>query len=147
MWIATTSTDAADRSWIRQQCRTWLERKLVMGTFNRENLPVLPRTQAEVKQVLIEKQIADEERAMQYLANDKPDTSVARNICRQWRQKRQVAKERHTVLSHSRTLHVNLNNLLCATRFKMVVENKLVLVRGPTKGCGQQDSWEHLLVC
>ena len=84
---------------------------------------------------------------IQYLATEIDKTSVASKICQKWRINRQIVKDCQTTLSHNRALQVTLNNLLCATRFKVVVEGKLVPVRCPKQGCGQQDSWEHFIDC
>ena len=50
-------------------------------------------------------------------------------------------------MSYNRTLQSTLNNLLRATRFKTVIDNKLAQVCCPNKDCGQPDSWEHFLKC
>ena len=145
--VARTRQGAKDLSWIRQQGLIWIRNKIEHDAIKPDELPIIPMTQEEIKELLKEKQSVDEEKIIQFLADNIAETSIASNIYRKWHLNRRIVKECHEALSHNRILQTTLNNLLCATRFKMVVNNKLVPVRCPRKGCGQRDSWEHFLGC
>ena len=52
----------------------------------------------------------------------------------------------HIAMSRNRTLQ-ELNNLLGATRFEMVVEGILTPACCSQERCGRRDSWEHFQEC
>ena len=53
---------------------------MVRGTITLTELPVIPMTQNEVKQVLKDQQNQDEERVINHLANNIDETSIASEI-------------------------------------------------------------------
>ena len=50
-------------------------------------------------------------------------------------------------MEESRTLQVTLNNIVGATRFKVLVGGKLAKTKCQRQGCGEADSWEHFQQC
>ena len=107
----------------------------------------IPITQAEVKELLKHTQNQDEEKIISCLANNIEEKSVASKIYKEWGLTRSVIKECHTAMSKDRSLQTVFNNLVGATRFKVIEKNRLLPASCPKKGCGKRDSWEHFIIC
>ena len=120
---------------------------LEQGKITTTELPPMPMTQEEVKMTLRSKQDKDEAEAIKFLADSTTTSSVASRIYRKWNLNRQVIKDCHVAMAHSRSLQTTFNNIVGATRFKVFEGSHLRKARCQKTGCGMIDSWEHFCTC
>ena len=118
-----------------------------MGNLRKWDLPPLPMTQGEIKQLLRNKQDQDEAEAIKYLAIHEDINSVASKIYRAWGLDRRLIKDCHVAMSRSRSLQVTFNNIVGATRFKVMEGSQLRRAKCQKEGCGAIDYWEHFRKC
>ena len=110
-------------------------------------MAAIPMLRKGVKQHLIEKQNEDEAKAIQFLAENIAEPSLAGRIYREWGLSRTVIKECQVVMARNRTWQVTFNNLIGGTRFKALQGSKMARTRCPRMGCEELDSREHFKYC
>ena len=109
-----------------------------------ESLPRLPLTTEELKSLLSEKEQADEMAVLRELA---AMGSTSAEILAYLQVTRPVIKEALAQLCHERQLQTNLAGILCATRFKILVNGRVYHTKCPKTMCYSKDSFGHLLEC
>ena len=132
--------------WSRKQWAE-LEEQRIQKSAEPRNLPTMPITQEEVKQLLKDKQDHDEAEVIKYMAEEPKINSIACQIYRDWNLDRSLIRECHKVLARRRSLQVTFNNIVAATRFKTFEGSKLMEAICQKKGCGVEDTWEHFRSC
>ena len=108
-------------------------------------LPVFWCTQREIKELLKDKQDANEGKVIQQLGRDANLASLSCRIYTEWGLHREKIRRILTALSYDRMLQVTFGTLICATRFKILEGGKMAEVRCPR--CGAKDTWDHLQSC
>ena len=114
------------------------------GVRRAENLPRLPLTTEELKEPLTEKEQADELAALTQLALM---GSTSAEILAYLQVARPVIKEAFPQLCHERQLQTNLAGVLCATRFKILVNGRVYHAKCPKTLRYSEDSFGRLLEC
>ena len=132
--------------WSRKQW-TELEEQRTRNVEKIWNIPNMPITQEEVKQLLKDKQDKDEARVIKFMAEEPRINSIACQIYQEWNLDRSIIKECHKAMAHRRTLQVTFNNIVAATRFKTFEGSRLMKAICQREGCGAEDSWEHFQLC
>ena len=131
-----------------QKCVKKAVDKLQKGKETRRaTMAVIPMLQKEVKEYLITRQNEDEAGAIQFLAENITEPSMAGKIYREWKLTRKIIKDCQAKMARNRAWQVTFNNLVGGTRFKALQGSKMVRTRCPRKGCEELDSWEHFKEC
>ena len=118
---------------IPQQGETW-----------REELPRVPLTMNELKEVLCEREGRDERAAIKELARK---GSSSAEIIEYLGLTRELVREAFVTLRGVRQLQVGLANILGATRFKVLTQGRVYHVKCPKTFCFEKDSFQHMLKC
>ena len=117
-------------------------------TNMREEIKQIPgfwASQAEVKTKLKLQQELHEHRVLIYLSRRKEKQSLSCCIFLHLELNRTLMRTILRHLADSRALQTTLGNLICATRFKTLDKNRLVMTQCPK--CGQANSWSHHIQC
>ena len=107
------------------------------------NLPRIPLTSTEIKTALQVQLEKDEKMVIDKLATLGSETG---KIFTRLKIRRGVVKETISNLRGNRKAQENLVSILAATRFKFYHKGELYPVECP-RGCGQVDSYLHMLEC
>ena len=108
---------------------------------NHTSMAAIPMTQRKVKTLLIEKQNADEARAIKSLASEITEASMAGTIHREWGLNRKAIKKCHKATAGDRTLQVTFSSLVGGDRFETLQGSELARTRCPNRARGKLDSW------
>ena len=109
-----------------------------------QNLPRIPITTEELKQLLAKQQEKDELAILRELAEA---GSVSGSTATRLELTREVVKEVYNALRDDREDQQNLTEILSATRFKMHYAGKMCHVKCPKRYCFSRDSFQHMLEC
>ena len=107
-------------------------------------LPVLPYTTGEVKELIENQCLSDEQGVLEQLMHL---GSASAQILTQLQLTRGIVKEALQELRDERRAQCNLLEVLSAARYKMVTAQGLVDTHCPLRACRARDSFSHMLEC
>ena len=110
----------------------------------RRQLPGIPCTTEELKELLSQNYQKDEQAVLSQLADL---GSVSAQIITRLRLTRGVVKEALAALRNERKVQCNLLAILGATRYKMITKEGICDTCCPLQACRARDTFEHMLEC